>query len=151
MTVMTVLEWLEPWWRHPMETLSALLALCEGNSPVNTPHNGQYRGALMFSLICVWKKMSKQSRRRWFETPLRSLWRSSTARKAGVYMYGFPNLLELHPPPFKKVIPLHGQQFIPHVKSAVCSWVTLYFEIKFYNFISITGLSCCFAKYRMLS
>ena len=25
-------------------------------SPVNSPHNGQWRGALMFSLICVWIK-----------------------------------------------------------------------------------------------
>ena len=24
-------------------------------SPVNSPHKGQWRGALMFSLICVWK------------------------------------------------------------------------------------------------
>ena len=39
-----------------METFAALLALCAGNSPVpvNSPHNGQWRGALMFSLICVW-------------------------------------------------------------------------------------------------
>ena len=30
--------------------------LCGGNSPVpvNSPHKGQWRGALMFSLICVW-------------------------------------------------------------------------------------------------
>ena len=30
--------------------------LCAGNSPVpvNSPHKGQWRGALMFSLICVW-------------------------------------------------------------------------------------------------
>ena len=43
------------WWRHQMETFSALLALCAGNSPVpvNSPHKGQWRGALMFSLICV--------------------------------------------------------------------------------------------------
>ena len=41
------------WWRHQMETFSALLAICEGNSPVpvNSPHKGQWRGALMFSLI----------------------------------------------------------------------------------------------------
>ena len=41
------------WWRHQMETFSALLALCVGNSPVpvNSPHKGQWRGALMFSLI----------------------------------------------------------------------------------------------------
>ena len=44
------------WWRHQMETFSALLALCAGNSPVpvNFPHKGQWRGALMFSLICAW-------------------------------------------------------------------------------------------------
>ena len=38
-----------------METLSTLLALCAGNSPVpvNSPHRGQWRGALMFSLICT--------------------------------------------------------------------------------------------------
>ena len=38
-----------------METFSALLALCAGNSsvPVNSPHKGQWRGALMFSLICT--------------------------------------------------------------------------------------------------
>ena len=41
------------WWRHQMETFSALLALCAGNSPVpvNSQHKGQWRGALMFSLI----------------------------------------------------------------------------------------------------
>ena len=44
------------WWRHQMETFSALLALCAGNSPVpvNSPHKGQYRGALMFYLIYAW-------------------------------------------------------------------------------------------------
>ena len=44
------------WWRHQMETFSALLAICAGNSPVpvKSPHKGQWRGALMFSLICVW-------------------------------------------------------------------------------------------------
>ena len=43
-------------WRHQMETFSALLALCAGNSPVpvNSPHKGQWRGALMFSLIYAW-------------------------------------------------------------------------------------------------
>ena len=39
-----------------METFSALLAICAGNSPVpvNSPHKGQWRRALMLSLICVW-------------------------------------------------------------------------------------------------
>ena len=38
------------WWHHQMETFSALLAICAGNSP----HKGQWHRALMFSLICVW-------------------------------------------------------------------------------------------------
>ena len=44
------------WLRHQMEIFSALLALCAGNSPVplNSPHKGQWRRALMFSLICAW-------------------------------------------------------------------------------------------------
>ena len=42
-----------------METFSALLALCGGNSPVTgesppLPHKGQWRGALIFSLIYAW-------------------------------------------------------------------------------------------------
>ena len=39
-----------PWWRHKMETFSALLAICWGNSP----HKDQWRRALMFSLISTW-------------------------------------------------------------------------------------------------
>ena len=57
---------IDTWWRHQMETFSALLALCVG----------QWRGALMFSLICTLnKRFSKQSWGWWFETPSRPLWR----------------------------------------------------------------------------
>ena len=44
------------WWRHHLETFSAPLAICAGihRSPVNSPHKGQWRGDLAFSLICVW-------------------------------------------------------------------------------------------------
>ena len=41
-------------WRHQMETFSALLAICAGNSSVNSQHKGQWRRALMLSLICAW-------------------------------------------------------------------------------------------------
>ena len=44
-------------------------------SPVNSPHKGQWRGALMFSLICACKRLSKQPLAWWFETPSRPLWR----------------------------------------------------------------------------
>ena len=44
------------WWRHQMETSFASLALCVGNSPAigEFPDKGQWRGTLMFSLICTW-------------------------------------------------------------------------------------------------
>ena len=47
---------IKPWLRHQMETFSALLANCAGNTPVpvSSPHKDQWRGALTFSLICVW-------------------------------------------------------------------------------------------------
>ena len=76
------------WWRHQMETFSALLALCAGNSPrspVNSPHKGQWRGALIFSLISA---LSKQSTDRWFETPSRPLW-----RHRNYFMRSFNDLL----------------------------------------------------------
>ena len=44
-------------------------------SPVKSPHKGQWRGALMFSLICpLNKRLSKQWWDWRFETPLYSLW-----------------------------------------------------------------------------
>ena len=43
-------------------------------STVNSPHKGQWRGALMFSLIgALNKQLYKQSLGPWFETPMRSL------------------------------------------------------------------------------
>ena len=44
------------WWSHQIETFSALLTLCAGNSPVTSdfPHKGQSCRALVFSLICDW-------------------------------------------------------------------------------------------------
>ena len=63
------------WWRHQMETFSALywpFVLGIHRSPVNSPHKGQWRGAFYLRQN---KRLIKQSRRWWFETPLRWLWR----------------------------------------------------------------------------
>ena len=56
LTVCIIVYIAEAWWRHQVETFFALLAICAGihRSPVNSPHKGQWRGALMFSLICAW-------------------------------------------------------------------------------------------------
>ena len=44
------------WWRHQMEKFERYMPFVRGihRSPVNSPHKSQWRGALMFSLICVW-------------------------------------------------------------------------------------------------
>ena len=42
----------DTWWRHHMEAFSALMTL--HRSPVNSPHKGQWREALIFSLIDAW-------------------------------------------------------------------------------------------------
>ena len=43
------------WWRHQMETFPRYWPFVRGihRSPVNSPHKGQWRGALMFSVICA--------------------------------------------------------------------------------------------------
>ena len=38
-----------------MEAFSSLLGLCEGNSPVDSPHKDHWRGALMFFFISPWR------------------------------------------------------------------------------------------------
>ena len=57
-----------------METFSASLALCAENSPVTGEFSAQRPVTWIFSLIYTWTN-GKQSRRRWIETPSRSLWR----------------------------------------------------------------------------
>ena len=61
-----------------MTSSNALLAFLCGihPSPVNSPHKGQWRGASMFFFYLRRnQQLRKQWRRRWFETPSRSLWR----------------------------------------------------------------------------
>ena len=44
------------WWRHQIETFPRYWPLVRGihRSPVNSPHKGQWCGALLFPLICAW-------------------------------------------------------------------------------------------------
>ena len=66
------------WWRNQLETFSALLALCAGNLPVTGEFPSQRPVTLSFDVffdLRLNKRLSKQSRPRWFEAPSRSLWR----------------------------------------------------------------------------
>ena len=59
-------------------TFSALLALYEGvhRSPVESPAQRQVSRSLdIYFDLHLKKSLSKQSRRRWFETPSQPLWR----------------------------------------------------------------------------
>ena len=61
-----------------METFPALLPLCAGNSPVTGEFPSQRPVTRSFDVsfdLRLNKQLSKPSRRRWFETPSRSLWR----------------------------------------------------------------------------
>ena len=69
-----------PWWRHPMEAFFALLAFCAGISPVTGEFPTQWpvpRSFDIFLALRLSKRLNKQSKRRWFKTPSRSLWRHS--------------------------------------------------------------------------
>ena len=71
-------ESITSWWRHQMETFSALLAICAGNSPV--PGEFPTQRPVMPSFDVYFnlhpnKRLSKQLWGWWFEMPLRPLWR----------------------------------------------------------------------------
>ena len=66
------------WWRHEMETFSALLAICVGNSPIPGKFPAQRpvtRSFDVFFDLRLNKRLSKQSWGWWFEMPLCPLWR----------------------------------------------------------------------------
>ena len=69
---------LTTWWRHQMETFSALLTICAGNSPVPCEFPAQRPETRSFGIffdLRLYKRLSKQSWGWWFETLPRPLWR----------------------------------------------------------------------------
>ena len=98
---------IQRWWRHQMETFFALLALYEGNSPVTgeslSPHThkGQWRRALMFSLICAWTNGWANHRDAGDLRRHRALWRHCTGQTKSNPDHFFGVIV--HSPP--KVIP----------------------------------------------
>ena len=85
-----------PWWRHQMETFSALLALCEENSPVTGEVPSQKPVSRSFDVfydLRLNKRLNKHSRRWWFETPSRPLWRHCDAQIVPSRKYGSHKVL----------------------------------------------------------
>ena len=66
----------QPWWRHHMETFSMLLAIFTGNSPVTGEFPSQRPVTRSFDIffdLRLNKRLSKQSKRWWLETPSSSV------------------------------------------------------------------------------
>ena len=83
------------WWRHQMETFSALLAICAGNSPVPGEFPAQRpvtRSFDVFFDLRLNKRLSKQSWGWWFETLSRPLWRHRNDVKAYITNSQLKNL-----------------------------------------------------------
>ena len=76
--------WIDPRWRHQMETFSMLLAICAGNSPVTGQFPAQRpvtRSFDVFFDLRLNKRLSKQWSGWWFETRSRPLWRHCNAMR----------------------------------------------------------------------
>ena len=76
-----------PWWCHQMETFSALLAICWGNSPVPGEFPAQRpvrRSFDVFFNLRLNKQLSKQSWGWWFEMLSHPLWRHCNAQTLSV-------------------------------------------------------------------
>ena len=88
-----------PWWRHQMETFSALLAICAGNSPVTGEFPTQRpvtRGFDVFFDLCLHKRLSKQWLGWLFDTPSRPLWRHCNAKISALGQLSMMCLLWVH-------------------------------------------------------
>ena len=72
LTLIVAQRWRFSWWRHQMETFSALLAICAGNSTVTCEFPAErpvMRSFDVFFDLRLNKRLSKQSWGWWFETP----------------------------------------------------------------------------------
>ena len=76
------------WWRHQMETFSALLAICVENSPVPGEFPAQRPVTRSFDVYIDLRpnrRLSKQSWGWWFETASWPLWRHRNVNEHGSY------------------------------------------------------------------
>ena len=107
-----------------METFSALLAICAGNSPVTGEFPAQRPGTRSFDVffdLCLNKRLSKQSWGWWFETPSSSLWRHNN------------ELIKLPTPgvPKRRIYMCASQfNFLPITETSPHNWKYFVFDIR---------------------
>ena len=135
-----------------METFSASLALYEENSPFTGEFPSQRPVARSFDVffdLRLNKQLNRQSRRWWFETPSRTLWRYSNAQSVqlmefnGVILMPSDALrrqsLNHLPSPFFTCAPRRSivLQFFWHVDTRPISPFIFFFNSTFYLCIII--------------
>ena len=83
--IMSRCQFSDTWWRHQMETSSALLAICAGNSPFTGefPQRPVTRSFGVFFGLRLNERFSKQSCGWRFEAPSRPIWRHSNEHIGG--------------------------------------------------------------------
>ena len=119
-------------WRHQMETFSALLIHCAGNSSVIGEFPAQRPVTWSFDVsfdLHLDKFFSKQSWGWWFETPLRSLWRhrNGLERNCRWFCSGL-NVLTIN-----TLRPRQNGRHFQTTFSNVFSWMKMYeFRLKFH-------------------
>ena len=124
------------WWRHQMETSSAYLAICAGNSPVTGEFPAQRPVTQSFDVFFDLrqnKRLNKQWWGWWFETPPRPLWRHcngetqfNSSPPSAAHMRGssLPQVMDFHP---------FGSKQLPEP-------VLLYCQLDYWEQISLIGI-----------
>ena len=85
-----------PWWRHQMETFSALLAICAGNSPIPGEFPAQRPVTPCFNVyfdLRLNKRLNKQSWGWWFEALSCPLWHQRNAKTIFTQDNSYPGKL----------------------------------------------------------
>ena len=122
------------WWRHQMETFSALLAICAGNSPVPGEFSAQRPVTPSFDGFFGQrpnKRLSKKSWGWWFETHSPPLWRHSNvpSSRCAVYLSWMTAYNIVHYRDF-----IWASWWVHYsFYSAVCSDVYIYIYIYIYT------------------
>ena len=123
------------WWRHQMETFSALLAICAGNSPVSGEFPAQRPVTQTFDVfygLCPIKGLSKQWWGWWFGTPSRPFWRHCIVKIPILYNLAASKVYYI-PQTSHKRTPHMGYQIICQSKGTKSLvWVNFIHDITFW-------------------
>ena len=147
---LSCVTWILSWWRHQIETFSALLALCGGNSPVTGEFPSQRpvtRSFDGFFDLRLNKRISKQLKRRWFEMPSRSLW---CYCNVSISFYSvLPQQLRLGHSPKNILTNLPTTFNLPHLRHAFSALTEIRITVYLKNHvICLRFVVFCFGFYR---